>query len=182
MNARPTGRLFLQAGVSTGRTVTKNCALVDNPQTLRFCEVRQPFLANYRVSGGYTFPWQLQVSGVFQSIPTDPVATIANYPARNADAASSLGRPIANPGGVINVPLIDPSTYTDFADRVNQVDLRLTKGLRVGRYRVDALADFYNAFNVSPVLTYTTTYGPAWLAPTGILQSGYLKLGGRLTF
>jgi hypothetical protein len=63
------------------------------------------------------------------------------------------------------------------------VDLRLTKGFRLGRYRLDALVDFYNAFNLSPVLTYTTTYSAAsWLAPTSILQSGYVKLGGRFTF
>jgi hypothetical protein len=183
VNARPTGRLFLQAGVSTGRTVTKNCALVDNPQTLRFCAVTPPFLPNYRVSGGYTFPWQLQVSGVFQSIATTPVTSIASLPVTNATAGLTLGRPIATSGGVINAPLIDPSTYTAFADRVNQVDLRLTKGFRLGRYRLDALVDFYNAFNLSPVLTYTTTYSAAsWLAPTSILQSGYVKLGGRLTF
>ena len=114
--------------------------------------------------------------------PLRPVTAIATYPARNADAAATLGRPIATPGGVINVPLVDPSTYTGFADRVNQVDLRLTKGVRVGRYRLEAIADFYNAFNVAPVLTYTSTYGPAWLTPASILQSGYLKLGGRFTF
>src|SRR4029453_12795553 len=68
VNARPNGRLFLQAGVSTGRTVNKTCSVVDNPQTLRFCEVQEPFLPNYRVSGGYTFPYQIQVSGWFQSI------------------------------------------------------------------------------------------------------------------
>ena len=63
------------------------------------------------------------------------------------------------------------------------MDLRLTKGFRIGRYRLDALVDFYNAFNVSPVQTYTTTYSAAtWLAPTGILQSAYVKLGGRFTF
>ena len=79
--------------------------------------------------------------------------------------------------------MVDPSTYADFSDRVNQVDLRLTKGFRIGRYRLDALVDFYNSFNVSPVLTYTTTYSVAsWLAPTGILQSAYMKLGGRFTF
>ena len=101
----------------------------------------------------------------------------------NATAGLTLGRPIATAGGVINAPLIDPSTYADFADRVNQVDLRLTKGFRIGRYRLDALVDFYNAFNVSPVQTYTTTYSAAnWLAPTGILQSAYVKLGGRFTF
>jgi hypothetical protein len=182
VNARPTGRLFLQAGVSTGRTVTDNCALVNNPMSLRFCSVTPPFLGNYRVSGGYTFPWQLQVSGVFQSLPPDPVTSIANYTVTNAAAGPSLGRPIATPGSVITVPLLDPSTYAAFGNRVNQLDLRVTKGVRVGRYRVDIMADFYNAFNVAPVQTYNATYGPAWLAPTAFLQSGFLKLGGRLTF
>jgi hypothetical protein len=184
VNARPTGRLFLQAGVSTGQTVTSNCAVVDNPMTLRFCEVRQPFLANYRVSGGYTFPWQVQVSGVFQSLPPDPAAAIANFTVTNATPGLTLGRPIATPGGSINVPLIDPSSYADvgFADRVNQLDLRVTKGVRVGRARVDAMVDFYNAFNVAPIQTYTPAYGPNWTRPVLYLQSSYVKLGGRLTF
>ncbi len=194
VNARPTGRLFLQAGVSAGRTAIKNCALVDNPQTQRFCAVTPPYLSNYRVSGGYTFPWQLQVSGVFQSVPTTPVTAgttvtgsaaiaVATLPVNNATPGNTLGRPIATAGGIINAPLIDPSTYPDYSDRTNQVDLRLTKGFRIGRYRLDALVDFYNSFNVSPVLTYTTTYSAAsWLAPTGILQSAYVKLGGRFTF
>src|SRR5262249_12472010 len=46
VNARPTGRLFLLAGFSTGRTDTKNCALVNNPQALRFCEIKPPFLGS----------------------------------------------------------------------------------------------------------------------------------------
>ena len=185
VNARPTGRLFLQAGVSTGRTVTKTCQLVDNPQTLRFCEFNEPYMPNYRVSGGYTFPWQVQVSGVFQSVgPAAQVGNaVATLPVNNATAGITLGRPIATAGGVINAPLLDPALNKDFADRVNQVDLRVTKGFRVGRYRLDALVDFYNLFNVSPVQAYITTYSAAtWLAPTTILQSGYVKLGGRLTF
>jgi hypothetical protein len=182
MNARPTGRLFLQAGVSTGRTVTKTCSVVDNPQTLRFCEVQEPYLPNYRVSGGYTFPWQLQVSGVLQSIAPIP-GTVAVLPVTNATPGNTLGRPIATSGGVINAPLINPAENKDFADRVNQVDLRLTKGFRFGRTRLDALFDFYNAFNVAPVQTYTTTYSVAnWLTPTSILQSAYVKLGARFTF
>ena len=71
---------------------------------------------------------------------------------------------------------------TEFGNRVNQVDLRVTKGVRFGRYRVEAIADFYNAFNVAPILTHTTTYGPTWLTPASILQSGFVKLGGRFTF
>ena len=145
VNARPTGRLFLQAGVSAGRTVTKNCPLVDNPQTLRFCEVDEPYLPNYRVSGGYTFPWQVQVSGVFQSVgpaaqpppagaPPGSPGAVATLPVNNATPGITLGRPIAAAGGVINAPLIDPALNKDFADRVNQVDLRVSKGFRVGRY------------------------------------------------
>jgi hypothetical protein len=194
VNARPTGRLFLQAGFTTGRTVTKNCAQVDNLTSLRFCEFNQPFLGNYRLSGGYTFAWQIQVSGVFQSLPPDPLAGgaanptsttigVADYTVTDASPGLTLGRPIATLGGTITVPLVDPSTYADYGDRVNQLDLRVTKGVRVGRYRVDVMADFYNAFNRAPVLTYQTRYvGPGWLAPQSILQSAYLKLGGRFTF
>jgi hypothetical protein len=192
VNARPTGRLFLQAGFSTGRTDTKNCSLVDDPMSLRFCEVKPPFLWNYRVSGGYTFPWQLQVSGVFQSIPADPSipgsggtgqTALATYNVTNAVASASLGRPIATPGGVIAIPLIGMSNYPDYIARVNQLDLRLSKGVRVGRrYRVEAIADFYNIFNSSTILSYNAQVGPAWLTPVTILQSGFVKLGGRVTF
>ena len=107
-------------------------------------------MPNYRVSGGYTFPWQVQVSGVFQSVgPAAQVGNaVATLPVNNATAGITLGRPIATAGGVINAPLLDPAMNKDFADRVNQVDLRVTKGFRVGRYRLDALVDFYNLFNV----------------------------------
>jgi hypothetical protein len=74
------------------------------------------------------------------------------------------------------------SNYTDYVDRVNQLDLRITKGVRIGRYRLEAIADFYNVFNANSVLTFNTTYGPAWLTPVTILQSSFIKLGGRFTF
>ena len=45
----------------------------------------------------------------------------------------------------INVPLIDPSDYADvgLSDRVNQLDLRVTKGCASGGPR-DIMVDFYN--------------------------------------
>ena len=74
VNARPTGRLFLQAGVSTGRTVTKTCAVVDNPQTLRFCEVRAAVPAELPRLGRLHVP--LAVAGE-RGVPehsADPIA------------------------------------------------------------------------------------------------------------
>jgi len=67
------------------------------------------------------FPWQIQVSGVFQSIPPDSI--LATYPVSNAEASASLGRPATFPS--VNVALIEPAT--EFLERVNQLDLRVSK-------------------------------------------------------
>ena len=111
VNARPTGRLFLQAGVSTGRTVTKNCAVVDNPQTLRFCEVTAavpgelPRLGRLHVpvavAGERRVPEPSARSGHQRHDDAgSPAIAVANYPVTNATPGLTLGRPIATPGGV----------------------------------------------------------------------------------
>ena len=182
VNARPTGRFFLLAGVSIGRTIsnytsnTANCAVVDNPQNLLFCQSSQPFQGSYRVSGGYTFPWKLQLSGVYQSIP--PASFQPTYAVTSAVALPSLGRNLT--AGSDTVPVVAP--YTQFTDRVNQVDLRVTKTIQVEKFRIELMADFYNVFNTSPVLTRNAAIGPVFYTPTSILQSAYLKIGARITF
>ena len=183
VNARPTGKFFLLAGLSIGRTITKTCTTVDTPQALYNCESDQPFQANYRVTGGYTFPWKIQLSGVYQSIPPDQLA--ANFSARTADAIGLPGgRPIANALGADTFSLVAP--YSLFTDRTNQVDLRVTKRIQIEKYRIELMADLYNVFNTSPVLTRLATYTPGaantWFTPSTILQSGYLKVGARFTF
>jgi hypothetical protein len=92
-------------------------------------------------------------------------------------------------GGVVTARLLDPSEFADFGERVNQLDLRISKGVRVGRYRIEGIVDIYNAFNVDTILTYTSTYSVnpvtganAWSTPSSVLQSAFVKLGGRLTF
>ena len=50
------------------------------------------------------------------------------------------------------MPLIPPQTQ--FEDRLNQLDLRLSKVMRMGpRYRLQANFDVYNVFNASSMLT-----------------------------
>ena len=48
------------------------------------------------------------------------------------------------------------------------------------------MADVYNLFNRSPVLTYNTTFSTAatseWLHPTDVLQGRLVKIGGQFTF
>jgi hypothetical protein len=203
VNVHPTGKFFVIAGVSVGKIVTKNCAQVDNPMTLLYCVNDQPFLASYRVSGGYTFPWKIQVSGVYQSIPPTELAgatpgwaysngtytsnfganyTITNPSATSPGVTTTLGRPIATPGG-ITFPLLSPTAQGEWSDRVNQVDLRVTKTIQIREHaRLELMVDLYNLFNVNSVLTRAVTVGGGYYAPATILQADFVKLGARFTF
>jgi hypothetical protein len=79
------------------------------------------------------------------------------------------------------VALIAPGTM--FGDRLNQVDLRFSKLLKMsGARKLRFNADVYNALNVSPIIAYNNSYGPNWLGPTQILAGRFLKVGGQLDF
>jgi hypothetical protein len=65
---------------------------------------------------------------------------------------------------------------------VYQVDFRLMKTFKVGRYRVRGSADFYNALNTNAVLLYNNTYGPAWQRPNAVMPGRLFKFGAQLDF
>jgi len=69
-----------------------------------------------------------------------------------------------------------------FEDRLTQLDLRLTKILKVGRTRMQGMFDVYNVFNASTVLGVNAAYGPAWLRPTAILGARLFKFGAQVDF
>jgi hypothetical protein len=187
---------LLTGGVSTGRTVTDNCAVVrPNPQigllvgggtaslsSDDFCHVVLPWSAQTQVKLAASYPlpwWALQLSGTYQNLPGIPI--FANRIFTNAEIAPSLGRNMAaGAAGAAAVALMPPNTT--FEDRISQLDLRLTKTVRLGRARVQAMVDVYNLFNASAVLTENFTYGPAWLRPSAILGARMLKFGGQLDF
>ena len=101
-------------------------------------------------------------------------------------SSPSLGRNLASCGaaatctGTATVPLIAPGTM--YGERLNQVDFRLSKSLKVGRSRVQAMLDLFNVFNGSPVLSLNNTFGAAWQRPQSILQGRLVKFGGQIDF
>ena len=199
VNVHPSGKFFLLAGLSIGRTdsgtyvvpaqsgagLIQSCAVLNNPMNQLFCQSNQPFQGQYRVSGGYTFPWRLQLSGVYQSIPPASFQPTINVtPCSVAPTPgciqSTLGRPLTE-GSLSNIPVVAPYNY--FTDRVNQVDLRVTKTIPIREHaRLELMVDLYNAFNTSPVLTRNNAIGAGFYTPTSILQSAFVKVGGRFTF
>jgi hypothetical protein len=193
LNARLAHGAFVQGGLSTGVTHTNNCYVNTDPsltpqgfasgtpRTQAFCDVTSPYWqsSQWKFAGTYPLPWSLQAGAVWQSLPGIPIA--ASYVASTADAALSLGRPLS--GGARNVTIANViPTNTLFEDRIYQLDLRLTKIVRLGRTRLQGNLDLYNIFNANPILTENTRYGAGWLTPTQVLDARLFKVGAQLSF
>jgi Carboxypeptidase regulatory-like domain len=78
------------------------------------------------------------------------------------------------------VPLVPPGT--EYAERVNQLDLSLGKWFQVGRTRLQGQIDFFNALNRSDVLSvrsmnYDT---PSYKQPSSILQGRIIRIATQL--
>jgi hypothetical protein len=149
---------------------------------LQYCHLASGFQTQFRGLGSYLIPKvDVEISAAFQSKPGAQLAANYNVPA--AVVAQSLGRPPA--GGVANVTvnLIEPGTL--YGDRVNQLDLKIAKVVRIGTTRTRFSLDLYNTLNSSAVLTYNQTYSPltsSWLTPTSVLGARVAKIGATFDF
>lgn len=177
LNARLPRGVVASGGASVGRVATNNCFVVDSPQAMLNCDTTPPFQPNVKGLAIYPLPWWgLQTSATFQSVPGPQILATRSY--SRAEVFSSLGRNLTS--ATANVPLIKPGTV--YAERLYQVDFRVSKSIKIPRGRVQANVDLYNAFNASSILAITNTYGPLWLRPTQILQGRLLKFGGQIDF
>jgi hypothetical protein len=188
ISARLQNGMFLFGGLNTGKTTTDNCqvaarvpesltvAAVGAPTTttpLQFCHIDGPFLTQVKLNGAYTIPRaDVLLSATFQSIPGPPV--LANF----TIIQRAPGVPLVG-SGTATVSLIAPGT--EYGDRLNEVDLRIGKILKINRTRVVINLDLFNLFNRSAV----TAENPALLAfrqPTNIMLARYVKIGAQIDF
>jgi hypothetical protein len=65
---------------------------------------------------------------------------------------------------------------------VNQLDARVSKTFPLARFRTQAWVDVYNILNANPILTYNTTYGPAWLTAQAVMPGRLFKFGFQFDF
>jgi hypothetical protein len=190
INARfPRGFQF-QGGVSVGRSVQDNCLVVDSPQASRegFCKIVPPWSAGTQVKFllVYPMPWDIQASAIYQNSPGIPI--LANMVFSNAAIAPSLGRNLAAcPAATgacnanVTVPLFPPQTM--FEPRLQQVDLRFSKAIRLGgTHRLRGNLDVYNVLNASNVLNMNTQYGATWRNVTQILSGRLFRVGAQFDF
>jgi hypothetical protein len=207
------GKAQFQGGLATGRTVTDNCNLkIDSPATatagspagaslnlsvvdLRpgFCNVSRPWASSTQVKFNvvYALPWDFQASSIYQNIPGVPIR--ASYVATDAEIFPSLGRHLASCPS--QTAATCNQTYTSdliapfslYGDRIQQVDLRLTRNFPLSRSRkLQGNFDIYNILNASTVQNEQATFrpGPAnqWRNAIQFMGGRLIKFSAQLTF
>lgn len=180
VNGRVRNALRLSASIDSGRHVRDNCYVVDSPQQLLNCRTVQEFseTLDFRAQATYNLPREFVVGFIYQNRPGVPI--LADYPATNAQIAPSLGRNLSGGRLAAVVPLMVP--FTEYEERFTQLDIRFTKNLRIGRYRVQGNLDLYNALNSNSIQSIITTFGPRWRQPLTILDARLLQLSGQISF
>lgn len=210
VNTRLPRGIILQGGVSTGRTVTDNCAVVGkSPEISSGLAVASGTATVPRPSsqavpfgsatGSGAVPYCHQATNVLTQVKAlgsynvpkiDVQASLSlqNFPGpilyANYVATNAVIAPsLGRPlsGGATSATVNLVSPGTMYGDRVNQIDLRVAKILRFGGTRTSLSLDLYNLLNVNPVTSYNPNFA-SWLVPQRILQARFAKLGVQMDF
>jgi hypothetical protein len=124
------------------------------------------------------------------------VTNATNYvvcPGNSASQGCVVGAKVV-PGTLnaasLSVPLVNPGV--ELTPRVNQLDLSISKRIKVGGLKIDPKLDVFNALNSDDYFTVrTTTYSPTavagvssgtYMQPGSILQGRLLRIGAVLTW
>ena len=83
-------------------------------------------------------------------------------------------------GGLRLVNVVDPGK--DFLPHIQQLDLRISKILKMGRTRANLSVDLANLLNANYTQLITAAYGSRWLAPTSIMDARLVKLAAQFDF
>jgi hypothetical protein len=204
VNARTPFGLILQGGFSTGRSARNDCDVTAQvPESLtafgvfrtpeQFCSITSGFQTGVGALASYVLPRiDVLVAGTFQSRPyaganfptIQNQSLVANTFVFNNSIVPELGRPLSGGAPLTFVNFVEPGTL--YGDRINQIDLRVSKILRFGRTRANVGVDVFNLFNTNAVYNYFQTYNPAapqtWLQPNNLVTPRFAKLSVQFDF
>ena len=121
------------------------------------------------------------------------VSSATRYTASNpcvAQGKCTVGQ-LVDPGITqpsLSIPLVAP--MTEFGDRINQLDVNVTKNIRVGRFNIQPKLDLFNLLNRAPVTSVLgsgTTTGMAfgstsYNVPSVILNPRTIQIGANVRF
>jgi hypothetical protein len=199
VNARTSNGITLQGGFTTGGGTRDQCEIwaalpeLTGTNPVSACRIEEPWQWAWRGLANYVVPKvDVQVSAIMRSQPNvaatnDPASSgasqAANYFEPSAAVVAQLGRGIA--GGAPNVTLNLAPQGDAYPDRLNTVDMRVSKILRMGRTRANVGIDLYNLFNSNTGTGFNTNYGTdgsTWLRPNAILNPRFVRFNATIDF
>ncbi len=182
-------------GIAFERELNVNCTAPDNPNSLRFCDDRQndiQYSQNLKLAGSYPLPYGVTVSGALQSNESPASTRVMTFTAATKYPATC---PSPCPAGTTIVPKgvmgqssltidLQPKANTR-VERINQLDLKFAKNVRIHRYTVAPTLEVFNIFNADTVVSYSTggtnvLGGAGYLRPNSIVQGRLIGIGAQV--
>jgi hypothetical protein len=174
-------KFIVFGGVTIDKRASTTCDARDNQNDIRFCDSVPPFRTTVKASAAYNFPYDVNLSGSFSSIPGPSVA--ANYTVTSAIAGRTIIGSTAGAATIVT-NLIEPGTV--FLETQNRLDLRLGKTFNFNARKFQGFVDLFNVMNAGTVLTVNQTYAAAgtnaWMTPNTITDGRYVRFGLQVSF
>jgi hypothetical protein len=143
-----------------------------------YCRVEEPYLTQLKALAAYTLPRvDVQLAATVQSIPGPVVSANVVYP--SGVIAGTLLRPLSGNLATAVVNVIP--TAAEYGDRLNQLDFRVGKIVRLARARVALNVDLFNALNSNAVLTENASFA-VFRQPLAVLNPRLVKFSANVDF
>jgi len=181
-------------GFNVGKTTTDNCEIADkvpesliaatNPSVLvpfNYCHTETPWLTQWKGNGAYTVPKvDVLVSATFASVQGPPVRADLTVSSRPDGTPLNYGTQ-ATATLPVNFGNVNNPTSSEYGERLNQLDLRFGKLVRLNGVRATVNFDLFNVFNGNAVTRENSNYA-AFRQPTEIMLARYAKIGMQIDF
>jgi hypothetical protein len=207
LDARFRNGAFVKAGIAATARTFDNCNLAaagidafaanaattqgleTYPDGSSSCHREYGYRPDFKASGSYTLPWDIQLAGTYQF--SRGIQNGGAGPSLNASWAVTSAQAVTSGArtwtGVASRTVNLLREGADYGKHnLNQLDMKLAKRFNVSKVRLRVDFDLYNVFNSSWPYTVTTTYSIAptgtWQRPTNVLQHRFFKLGANISF
>jgi hypothetical protein len=194
----------LQGGVSISKGVSDTCytQLLGNPTNIISpftgdspCAVpagSRVFQPDLKLLTSYNLRFGIVASGTFQYTPGPQRGATWTYTQAiaNANGFSISAAPGSTAAQIASTTasfdLLGGTTI--YEPGLKQLDLRGARAFKIGKDRLQVMADVYNVFNSNWVFSQNGTFGTGaaaaatWLRPTNVLSARMFKIGAQFNF
>ena len=159
------------------------------------CSATEPWITTVRGLASYTIPKiDVLVSAIMRSqanvqpggdVATNGASRSANFLMTAAQFQTATGRPLRPGVTSETVNILLPGQI--YGERVNNLDMRIAKVVRVKGTRANIGIDLYNLTNDNTPTAFEATYDPSttgerWMRPTTVLQPRFMRFNVQFDF